>query len=60
MNVWAMILNGTIVNIVYANNSDYKYLPYVWVEISGYPAANGYMPGIGWTTTDNINFTAPA
>jgi hypothetical protein len=60
MDTWAMILSGVIVNIAIAGQSDYKYPPYTWVDITNYPSQYGYMPGIGWTTTDNINFTQPS
>jgi hypothetical protein len=59
MNIWAMILNGAIVNLVYASASDYKYPPYTWVDVTNYQSTYGYMPAIGWITTDNINFSAP-
>jgi hypothetical protein len=54
--VWAMIQNGVIVNTVLASQTDIKDPAYVWVNISGYSPT----PGIGWTTTDNVNFTQPA
>jgi hypothetical protein len=59
MEIWAMILNGGVVNTVYASNTDYKYPPYTWVNITNYQTDYGYMPAIGWTTSDNVNFTAP-
>jgi hypothetical protein len=52
---WAVILSGTVVNIVLAYDTDVKDPTYIWVDISAYNP----MPGIGLTTTDNINFTAP-
>ena len=56
METWAMIQSGVIVNTVYASDSDVKDPSYVWVNITNIVP----MPGIGWTTTDNINFTQPA
>jgi hypothetical protein len=53
MNIWAIIQNGTIVNTVYASQSDIKDPKYTWVDITNYNP----VPGIGWTTVDNINFT---
>jgi len=55
MNIWAMILNGIITNTVYASNTDIKDSTYIWVDITNYNPS----PGVGWTTTDNINFTPP-
>jgi hypothetical protein len=59
MSVYALIQSGTIVNTVCAGPSDPEDPSYTWVDITNYPTSQGYMPGIGWTTTDNINFTAP-
>jgi hypothetical protein len=59
MNIWAMIQNGIILNTVYASSTDIKDPNYTWVDITNYLTAYGYMPGINWTTTDNINFTSP-
>ena len=56
MESWAMIQNGVIVNTVYASDSDIKDPAYIWVNITSYTP----IPGIGWTTTDNINFIPPA
>jgi hypothetical protein len=54
-HTYALILNGVIVNTVLANPSDPQNPAYTWADISGYVP----MPGIGWTTTDNVNFTPP-
>lgn len=58
MEIWAMIQNGVIVNTVIASDSDIKDPNYIWVNITNYQTSNGYMPGVGWTTTDNINFVS--
>jgi hypothetical protein len=60
MDIWAMIQNGIIVNTVIASSTDPKNPAYIWVDITNYLTNNGYTPSIGWTTTDNINFTAPS
>jgi hypothetical protein len=59
METWAMIQNGMIFNTVIASDSDIKDPNYIWVNITNYPMSQGYMPGVGWSTTDNINFTPP-
>lgn len=55
MEIWAMIQNGTITNTVLASETDNKDPNYIWVNITNYIPA----PGIGWTTIDNMTFTAP-
>jgi len=55
VKTWAVILNGIIVNTVLASDSDIKDPQYIWVDISNYSP----MPGVGWTTSDNINFNPP-
>lgn len=57
--IYAMIQNGTIINTVMASSTDPKDPAYIWVDITDYSTTQGYMPGVGWTTTDNINFTQP-
>jgi hypothetical protein len=54
-HTYALILAGVIVNTVLANPTDPQNPAYIWVDISGYMP----MPGIGWTTSDNVNFTPP-
>lgn len=54
-HTYALIQTGVIVNTVLANPGDPQDPAYVWVDITNYNP----MPGIGWTTTDNINFTPP-
>lgn len=54
-HIYALIQNGTIVNTVIANQGDLQDPSYVWVDITSYIP----VPGIGWTTTDNVNFTQP-
>jgi hypothetical protein len=55
IKTWAVILNGLIVNTVRASDSDIKDPAYIWVDLSQYNP----QPGIGWTTSDNINFSQP-
>ena len=56
---WVMIQNGIVVNYVIASDSDAKDPNYIWVNVTNYPQNYGYMPGMNWTTSDNINFTPP-
>jgi hypothetical protein len=55
-HVYALVQAGVIVNTVLANPSDPKDPAFTWVDVTNYSP----MPGIGWTTTDNVNFTPPA
>lgn len=56
-DVYALIQNGIVVNTVMAYSTDPKDPSYIWVVITNYPTSQGYMPGVGWITSDNINFT---
>jgi hypothetical protein len=56
IHVYALIANGIIVNTVLAQPTDPQDENYIWVDITAYSP----IPGIGWTTTDNINFTPPS
>lgn len=49
---WALVQNGSIVNTVIATSISYNFLGYTCVDITNYNP----IPGIGWTTIDNINF----
>ena len=53
VSTFALVQTGVIVNTVLASPTDPKDPAFIWVDITAY----GPMPGIGWTTTDNINFT---
>lgn len=55
METWLMIQKGMVINSVYASESDIKDPNYIWVNVTNYNP----MPGINWTTLDNINFTPP-
>lgn len=55
MDTWLMVKDGVVVNSVYASDEDQKDPSYVWVKVTNYNP----MPGIGWTTSDNINFIDP-
>ena len=55
MNIYALVQNGIIINTVLASPADIKDPIYIWVDITSYSPR----PGIGWATTDNINFTPP-
>ena len=55
-----MILNGLVMNTVYASDSDIKYPPCTWVNVTGQLCVDGVTPiQIGCTTSDNINFNPP-
>jgi hypothetical protein len=54
-NIYALIQVGVIINTVLASPADPQDPTYIWVDITAYSP----IPGIGWTTTDNINFTPP-
>lgn len=54
--IYAMIQNGIIVNTVMASSTDPKDPTYVWTDITNYATMQGYMPGVGWTTIDYVNF----
>lgn len=56
METWLMIQNGIVMNSVYASDSDIKDPNYTWVNVTNYPQ----IPGIGWSTSDNVNFSPPA
>jgi hypothetical protein len=55
-HIYALIQSGAVVNTVLAQPTDPQDPNYVWVDITNYSP----MPGIGWTTTDNVNFTPPS
>lgn len=55
-DIFALIQNGVIINTIIANPSDPQDPNYIWVDITNYNP----IPGIGWTTTDNINFIPPS
>lgn len=55
MATYALIQNGVIVNTVLADSKDFQDPSYVWVDIDNIDP----LPSIGWTTTDNINFSIP-
>jgi hypothetical protein len=52
---YAVILNGIIVNTILASPSDYFDPQYTYVIITNYNP----LPGVGWTTSDNMNFIIP-
>ena len=52
-HIFALIQSGIIINTVIANVGDPQDTSYIWVDITNYSP----IPGIGYTTTDNINFT---
>lgn len=54
-HIYALIQLGVILNTVVAQPTDPQDPTYIWVDITTYNP----MPGIGWTTTDNVNFTPP-
>jgi hypothetical protein len=54
-HIYAAIQNGQIVNIILANPSDSFDPSFTWIDITVYSP----QPQIGWTTSDNVNFTAP-
>jgi hypothetical protein len=58
-DTYALIQNGVVVNTVLASSTDSQDPSYTWVDITNYSINQGYIPGIGWTTTDNVNFTQP-
>ena len=56
IHIYALIQSGAVINTVLAQSTDPQDPAYIWVDITNYSP----MPGIGWITTDNINFTPPA
>ncbi len=57
ISVWAMIQNGVVINTVIASDTDNKYAPYTWVNLTGLTCTDGTPITIGCTTTDNVTFT---
>ena len=55
-HVFALVQSGVVMNMVLAQPTDPQDPAYIWVDVTGYAP----MPGIGWTTTDNVNFTPPS
>jgi hypothetical protein len=47
VNIWAMILNGIVINMVLAKDSDKKYSPYTWINLSGLICTDSSPIGIG-------------
>ena len=52
-DIYAVILNGVVINTIIANTTSYFDPSFQYAIISGTPT------GIGWTTIDNINFLPP-
>lgn len=59
MNSWAIISNGQILNIVIANDSDYKNPIYTWVKLINLYGSDGNPITIG-SLYDGSNFTTPS
>lgn len=54
IKVWALILNGLVVNTVLASDQDIKDPAYVWIDITNLNP----QPCIGWSYDGN-NFIPP-
>lgn len=54
-----MILNGVVFNIVVAQESDYKYPPYIWVQLTNLYGSDGNPISPG-SLYDGVNFTSPS